>query len=174
MGSSYCLSADQKTLPNETINIQVCEEVIEEKKDPPMTNIDLINKNIITNETHSNNTGINHLNQTNPSNIIIVNNIQKITKNNHKKHSEIIPQSKPKSHLNNNKNNDESTDKVIDKKQVLLTNDVIVSGNEINPEKIYLKTKVLGNGAFGEVWLVRHKDLERDFAMKIIKKRKNK
>lgn len=52
----------------------------------------------------------------------------------------------------------------------MLTNDVIVSGNEINPEKIYLKTKVLGSGAFGEVWLVHHKDLDRDFAMKIIKK----
>lgn len=56
----------------------------------------------------------------------------------------------------------------------MLTNDVIVSGNEINPEKIYLKTKVLGSGAFGEVWLVHHKDLDRDFAMKIIKKRKHK
>ena len=33
---------------------------------------------------------------------------------------------------------------------------------------------MLGSGAFGEVWLVRHKNLERDFAMKIIKKRKNK
>ena len=32
---------------------------------------------------------------------------------------------------------------------------------------------MLGSGAFGEVWLVRHKDLDRDFAMKIIKKRKN-
>ena len=32
---------------------------------------------------------------------------------------------------------------------------------------------MLGSGAFGEVWLVRHKDLDREFAMKIIKKRKN-
>lgn len=45
-----------------------------------MTNIDTINRNLITNDNHSNNTGINHLSQTNPSNIIIVNNIQKITK----------------------------------------------------------------------------------------------
>jgi calcium-dependent protein kinase len=173
MGSSYCLSVDKKTIANETINIQVCEEVIEEKKDPPMTNIDIINKKISINDNHSNNTGINHINQTNPSNIIIVNNIQKITKSNHKKNSEIIPQSKQKNH-HNNKNNAEATEKKNDQKQVLLTNEVIVSGNEINPEKIYLKTKVLGSGAFGEVWLVHHKDLDRDFAMKIIKKRKNK
>jgi calcium-dependent protein kinase len=58
--------------------------------------------------------------------------------------------------------------------QVAINNDVIVSGNEVNPETIYLKTKMLGSGAFGEVWLVHHKDLDRDFAMKIIKKRKNK
>ena len=93
MGSSYCLSPDKKAMANETINIQVCEEVIEEKKDPPMTNIDTINRNLITNDNHSNNTGINHLSQTNPSNIIIANNIQKITKSNHKKNTEIIPQS---------------------------------------------------------------------------------
>jgi len=59
-------------------------------------------------------------------------------------------------------------DKKNSKKQVALTNDVIVSGNEINPEKIYLKTKMLGSGAFGEVWLVHHKDLDRDFAMKML------
>ena len=175
MGSSYCLSADKKTMANETINIQVCEEVIEEKNDPPKTNLDIINRNLITNtnDSHSNNTGINRLNQTDLSNIIIVNNIQKITKSNHKKNTDIISQSKLKSHHSNNKNT-EATDKKDDKKQVMITNDVIVSGNEINPEKIYLKTKMLGSGAFGEVWLVHHKDLERDFAMKILKKRKNK
>jgi calcium-dependent protein kinase len=71
--------------------------------------------------------------------------------------------------------NDAKTEKKnTTKKLVALNNDVIVSGNEVNPEKIYLKTKLLGSGAFGEVWLVHHKDLKRDFAMKIIKKRKNK
>ena len=38
---------------------------------------------------------------------------------------------------------------------------------------MYIKTKMLDNGAFGEVWLAYNKDLDRDFAMKIIKKRKN-
>jgi serine/threonine protein kinase len=42
------------------------------------------------------------------------------------------------------------------------------------PKKFTSKKKLLGSGAFGEVWLVHHKNLDRDFAMKIIKKRKNK
>ena len=57
------------------------------------------------------------------------------------------------------------------KKDILvLNNDVIVSDTGKNPEKIYQKIKLLGEGAFGEVWLVRHKVLGKDFAMKIIKK----
>ena len=82
MGSSYCLSTDKKTMQNEqTVNIHVYEEDLEEKKEPPTTNIEIINKNINTNDNHSNNTGMNHLNNlTNPSNIIISNNIQKNNK----------------------------------------------------------------------------------------------
>ena len=172
MGSGYCLSTDKKTMQNEqTVNIHVYEEDLEEKKEPPTTNIEIINKNINTNDNHSNNTGMNHLNNlTNPSNIIISNNIQKNNKSKYQKNTEIIVTKK--SHQSN-KNSIVLVDKKNSKKQVALTNDVIVSGNEVNPEKIYLKTKVLGSGAFGEVWLVHHKDLDRDFAMKIIKKRKN-
>ena len=172
MGSGYCLSTDKKTMQNEqTVNIHVYEEDLEEKKEPPTTNIEIINKNINTNDNHSNNTGMNHLyNLTNPSNLIISNNIQKNNKSKYQKNTEIIVTKK--SHQSN-KNSIVLVDKKNSKKQVALTNDVIVSGNEVNPEKIYLKTKVLGSGAFGEVWLVHHKDLDRDFAMKIIKKRKN-
>ena len=179
MGSSYCLSNYKKTMQNEqTVNINnVFEENLEEKKDPPMTNMEIINKNINTIDNHSHNTGINHLNNlNNPTNIniIIGNNIQthKKQKNNHKENTEIIVQTK-KSHKSN-KNSLVEGSKKNNKKQVAITNDVIVSGNEVNPEKIYIKKKELGSGAFGEVWLVRHKDLDRDFAMKIIKKRKNK
>ena len=179
MGSSYCLSSDKKTMQNEqTVNINnVYEENLEEKKDPPMTNMEIINKNINTIDNHSHNTGINHLNNlNNPTNIniIIGNNIQthKKQKNNHKENTEIIVQTK-KSHKSN-KNSLVEDSKKNNKKQVAITNDVIVSWNEVNPEKIYIKKKELGSGAFGEVWLVRHKDLDRDFAMKIIKKRKNK
>ena len=34
------------------------------------------------------------------------------------------------------------------------------------------KEQILGTGAFGEVWLVKHKDLRKNFAMKLIKKKK--
>ena len=177
MGSSYCLSTDKKTMQNEqTVNVHLYEEDLEEKKNAPMTNMDIINKNINTNDNHSNNTGKNHLNNmTNHSNIIMGNNLNvlKNTKNNQKKKNTEIILKKDKNHLNGkNQNNVEITSKKSN--IVALNNDVIVSGNEINPEKIYLKTKMLGSGAFGEVWLVHHKDLDRDFAMKIIKKRKNK
>ena len=180
MGSSYCLSTDKKTMHNEQIlNVNIYEENLEEKKVPQSTNMEIINKNINTNENHSNNTGINHLNNiTNHSNIIINNiNISKKSKN-HKNNSE--NNHKLKFHQNSNKINNNNTDNNeseknnIKKKVLALNNDVIVSGNEVNPEKIYIKSKMLGSGAFGEVWLVRHKDLNRDFAMKIIKKRKNK
>ena len=56
--------------------------------------------------------------------------------------------------------------------QITLNNDVIVSGNEINPEKIYIKKKMLGSGAFGEVWLVRHKDFRTRIRYENYKKKK--
>ena len=65
-----------------------------------------------------------------------------------------------------------NTQNIIKSNQLALTNDVLISRNEINPEKIYNKIKILGTGAFGEVWLVKHKDLKKDFAMKLIKKKK--
>ena len=177
MGSSYCLSTDKKTMNNEQLlNVNLYDENLEEKKLPPITNMEIINKNINTNENHSNHTGINHLNNiTNHSNIII-NNISISKKSKiHKNNNEISHKLKNYQNGKNNsvinhkpeKNNEE-------KKALALNTDVIVSGNEVNPEKIYIKKKMLGSGAFGEVWLVHHKDLDRDFAMKIIKKRKNK
>ena len=185
MGSGYCLSGDKKTMQNEqTVNINIGEENLIEKRIPPATNMDIINKNINTNEIHLNNTGINHLNNiVNHTNIIISNNIynNKNSKNSQKKNTidttiqrkiKIKDKDKDKDKSNTIKNSEDKRDS---KKQIVaLNNDVIVSGNEVNPEKIYLKKKKLGSGAFGEVWLVYHKDLNRDFAMKIIKKRKSK
>ena len=172
---SYCLSSDKKIINNDQTNIHVCEI---EKNKPPITNMDIINKNIINNDNNStgksdqqnknknnDNTNNNHI-STNPPNVIVCNNIKKMKKE--KKNSDIKPvvikESKKSVVSLENKNNN----------QVAINNDVIVSGNEVNPESIYLKTKMLGSGAFGEVWLVHHRDLDRDFAMKIIKKRKNK
>ena len=35
MGSSYCLSVDKNALKNDqTVNVRVCEEVLEEKNNP--------------------------------------------------------------------------------------------------------------------------------------------
>ena len=53
---------------------------------------------------------------------------------------------------------------------LVLNNDVIVSDTHQDPETIYEKVKTLGEGAFGEVWLVRHKISGKNYAMKIIEK----
>ena len=155
MGNSYCLSVDKKTLQNELTVINIHDDNLEEKKNPPLAN-NYINTLI----DKKNNKNDNHINLTNLSNKYI----SQINHNNQTNNLEIKKiESTTVSHTVVTKN-----------KIVVLNNDVIVSGNEVNPEKIYIKKKLLGSGAFGEVWLVRHKDLERDFAMKIIKKRKNK
>ena len=180
MGNTYCLSADGKCMQNDqTINVQICEEDIEEKKIPQINNLESINNVINTTDGYSNNNTItNHLNnQTNHSNLIVINNLQtnkNPKKNNGKRNSKRKSQTSGINGKNNDKNNEQPLEKTNLKQIIALNNDVIVSGNEVNPEKIYIKTKLLGSGAFGEVWLVHHKDLERDFAMKIIKKRKNK
>ena len=157
----YCFNSDKKVINSEQIlNVQLYEN---EQNKSPITNIEIINKNI-NNDNYSNNTHKNNYNQISNTNIIIANNIQ------NKRYSD----KKIIQHRESTKNSIFSFDNRNSKGQITLNNDVIVSGNEINPEKIYIKKKMLGNGAFGEVWRVYHKDLNRDFAMKIIKKRKNK
>ena len=183
MGSSYCLSVNKKTIQNEQtiVNINLYDKDLQEKKIPPNISTDVINKkNINIIDNHSNITAINNLNNLVVQSNLIANN--KNQKNNHKQYKD---QANPKlknnqkeKERNNNKNNNnivEKNNNINNKKQLVnLNNDVIVSGNEINPEKIYIKKKMLGEGAFGEVWLVNQKDLNREYAMKIIKKRKNK
>ena len=160
MGNSYCLSFDKKSIQNELTVINIHDDNLEEKKNPQTTNqyINIIiDKKNNKNENQSTLTSFskdNHYaSQINPNG-----KNQSNKKVNIKK---IIPESVSRTVITNNN-------------LIALNNDVIVSGNEINPEKIYIKKKLLGSGAFGEVWLVHHKDLNRDFAMKIIKKRKNK
>ena len=65
---------------------------------------------------------------------------------------------------NNNSNNNDNNINDIKINQLAINSDVLVARNEINPEKIYNKTQILGSGAFGEVWLVKHKDLKKNFA----------
>ena len=161
----YCFRTDKKSLNNDKTNIQVYEN---ENNKPPITNIEIINKNI-NNDNFStgklekqNNNNNNSANQTN---IIISNNIKKLKEKIISSSKVVVNHESKKSVLSFDKRNSNHL--------IAINNDVIVSGNEINPETIYIKTKMLGSGAFGEVWLAHHKDLDRDFAMKIIKKRKN-
>ncbi len=162
---------------DQIININVFEN---EKNKSPITNIEIINKNPNNNnnnnENMSNHTHKNVFNPSDQSNIIICNNIQNIQNIQNIKKERKLSDKKLNNRRESTKNSVLSVGvekRRSSKNQITLNNDVIVSGNEINPEKIYLKKKLLGSGAFGEVWLVHHKDLDRDFAMKIIKKRKN-
>ena len=52
----------------------------------------------------------------------------------------------------------------------VLNNNVIVSESHSSIDANYEKIKQLGEGSFGEVWLVRHKLLGKEFALKIIEK----
>ena len=76
MGGSYCLSFDKKSYQNEqTVNVQISEEYIQEKNIPQTTNMDIMQKNLNTNEGN-NNTGINNLNKiTNHHNSLLTNNL---------------------------------------------------------------------------------------------------
>ena len=159
----YCFNSDKKIINSDQILSNIMIE--NEQNKSPITNVEIINKNInndnYSNNTHKNNT---NYNQTNQSNLIVSNNIK----------NRVISEKKQINHYESTKNSVFSMERRNSKAALInLNNDVIVSGNEINPEKIYIKKKMLGSGAFGEVWLVHHKDLDRDFAMKTIKKRKN-
>ena len=55
---------------------------------------------------------------------------------------------------------------------VSIDENVIVSKGIKNPREVYLREKALGQGSFGTVYLVKHLQLHRYFAMKVIKKQK--
>ena len=54
---------------------------------------------------------------------------------------------------------------------VAIDSNVFVSRGAVNPENTYIKEKIVGKGSYGVVYLVKHKQLHRYFAMKIIKKK---
>ena len=58
----------------------------------------------------------------------------------------------------------------INQDSLILNNNVIVSETHSRIDDIYTKVKELGEGSFGEVWLVKHKVLGTEFALKIIEK----
>ena len=88
---------------------------------------------------------------------------------NNKSHNQLISNGIPNSeretlkYFEQNKNGGKQN-------RLLLSNDVIVSDSGFDPEKVYEKIGIIGEGAYGEVWKVRHKVLGKEFAMKIIEK----
>ena len=54
---------------------------------------------------------------------------------------------------------------------VLIDENVIVSKGVKNPREIYIREKALGQGSFGTVYLVKHIQLQRYYAMKVIRKK---
>ena len=53
---------------------------------------------------------------------------------------------------------------------ITIDSNVFIAGGDAKTEDIYAREKVLGKGSFGVVYLVKHKQLHKYFAMKIIKK----
>ena len=70
------------------------------------------------------------------------------------------------------KSNNNFTTKKENKKslKVALDSHVFVSIGGKNPDDFYRREKTLGSGTFGTVFLVKHKQLHRYYAMKVIKK----
>ena len=75
---------------------------------------------------------------------------------------------------NKENNNSENIQKQNDDKLIVaLDSKVIVAKGSSDPNKLYIRQKILGRGSFGTVYLVKHKYLSRYFAMKVIKKSSN-
>ena len=74
-----------------------------------------------------------------------------------------------------NKNEENIQKQNEDKLLVTLDSKVFVGKGTTDPNQLYIRKKILGRGSFGTVFLVKHKELSRYFAMKVIKKKlKNK
>ena len=57
--------------------------------------------------------------------------------------------------------------------KVTLDTNLLVARSTNDPKDNYKKAKILGQGSFGTVYLVKHKQINGYFAMKVIKKSKN-
>lgn len=58
----------------------------------------------------------------------------------------------------------------ISSQDLVINNNVIVSESHAGIEANYIKEKLLGEGSFGEVWLVKHRLIGKEYALKIIEK----
>ena len=72
----------------------------------------------------------------------------------------------------NTNREDEKKSKTKQKMVVAIDPNIIVTKGVKNPREVYLRQKALGQGSFGTVYLVKHLQLHRYFAMKVIKKQK--
>jgi len=78
---------------------------------------------------------------------------------------------KPSQKETNTKNSTLITKNQQDKKNVVsIDSNVFVVKGETSPDLFYIREKTLGHGSYGTVYLVKHKQLHRYFAMKVIKK----
>ncbi len=75
--------------------------------------------------------------------------------------------------LNSPQNNNKPSstpNKKINKMLVSLDSNVFVTKSSQEPDLVYFREKILGSGSFGTVYLVKHRELHKYFAMKVIQK----
>ena len=70
-----------------------------------------------------------------------------------------------------NRNQNKTTSNIKD--TLILNNDVIISNKGRKIDDVYKIINLLGEGSYGKVWLVKHEMLEKEFALKIIKRKRN-
>ena len=75
--------------------------------------------------------------------------------------------------LNSPQNNNKPSstqNKKINKMIVSLDSNVFITKSSQEPDLVYFREKILGSGSFGTVYLVKHRELHKYFAMKVIQK----
>ena len=77
----------------------------------------------------------------------------------------------PRKKESNGTNGTKPDKKLLNK--VTLDTNLLVTRSTNDPKDNYKKAKILGKGSFGTVYLVKHKQINGYFAMKVIKKSKN-
>jgi len=78
----------------------------------------------------------------------------------------ICESSSNESQISNNQNQNPTRQDTL-----MINNDIIISRSEGNIVDKYEKIKLLGEGSYGKVWLVKHRILQKLFALKIIKRK---
>ena len=107
------------------------------------------------------------------------NSTKETDKNNNNNNKEKSPEKNNIKDANENTKNDEGKEnknlenvknQKEEKLMVTIDSKVFVGKGSSDPNQIYIRKNILGRGSFGTVYLVKHRDLTRYFAMKVIKK----